>query len=140
MPYDFYHAQLGRIRGSRVTPDLVQLRSLPYARIPSRFARSTLFDYLPTKSTEGNSYYDATEYGPCSIQPLDSVETDLRWNQLPEYPTRDQFQDENCLSLTLTIPAIQGADTLAYLPVIVFIHGGALMIGSGLSYTKAQGL
>lgn len=71
-------------------------------------------------------------YGPCSIQPQDSTETDVRWNQLPERPKREQDQAEDCLRLTVTCPR----NTLNYasgkIPVIVFLHGGALMIGSGI--------
>lgn len=127
----FYHSQLYSIRGSRVTPDLIQFRSLPYARVPCRFARAAFLDHLPQATTDETACYDATEYGPCSIQPQDSIATDLRWNQLPAYPQRDQAQSEDCLRITLTCPATILDGISACLPVAVFIHGGALMIGSG---------
>ena len=127
----FHHSQLYRIRGSRVTPDLIQFRSLPYARVPRRFGRATFLDHLPQATTNETACYDATEYGPCSIQPHDSIATDLRWNQLPAYPHRDQDQSEDCLSISLTCPATILDDSSAGLPVAVFVHGGALMIGSG---------
>ena len=127
--HTFVHAQLGKIRGCRVTYDLVQYRSLPYACVPRRFAHSELLDYLPDADGE-NSRYDATEYGPCSIQSLASIDVDVRWNQLPENPRREQCQGEDCLRLTLTTPSDGSA---AALLVVVFLHGGALTIGSGIS-------
>ena len=128
----FYHSQLYRIRGSRINPDLIQFRSLPYARVPRRFARATFLDHLPQATIHETACYDATEYGPCSIQPQDSIATDLRWNQLPTYPRRDQDQSEDCLRITLTCPATILDGISARLPVAVFVHGGALMIGSGI--------
>jgi len=129
MPDRLLHPQLGELNGCRVSGDLIQYRSLPYAQIPRRFARSILLDHLPRNAE--NALYDATEYGPCSIQSLDSIDTDVRWIQLPEHPRRKQEQSEDCLRLTLTCPAVIGANALAGLPVVVFVHGGALIIGSG---------
>lgn len=132
MAREFLHSQLGRIKGCQVTHDLIQFRSLPYARITRRFARSTLLDHLPQATAEADLCYDAVDHGPCSIQPLDSVATDVRWNQLPERPQREQEQSEDCLRLTLTCPATVVDNASTYLPVVVFVHGGALMIGSGI--------
>jgi len=129
MPGRLLHSQLGELHGCRVNGDLIQFRSLPYAQVPRRFARSILLDHLP-RSPE-DAFYQATEYGPCSIQSLDSIDTDVRWNQLPGHPRREQEQSEDCLRLTLTCPTFNGANALAGLPVVVFVHGGALMIGSG---------
>lgn len=130
------HPRLGRIKGRRVTDDLVQFRSLPYACIPRRFARSTPLDRLPQVTADELSYHEAVSYGPCSVQPEDSIATDLRWNQLPEYPGRAQSQSEDCLRITLTCPAARLNQIIAKpLPVVIFIHGGALMIGAGNSNT-----
>ena len=132
------HPQLGSVEGHRVTQDLVQFRSLPYTQIPRRFARSTLLDHLPTSeisSNGGESVYDATIYGPCSVQPLDSIETDIRWNQLPSGPQREQSQEEDCMRITLTCPVAQWPDLV---PVVVFVHGGPFMIGSRL-YDRLKG-
>lgn len=130
MPDRLLHPQLGELIGIRVSEDLIQFRSLPYAQVPRRFARSILLDHLPRNAKD--AFYNATKYGPCSVQPLHSIDTDVRWNQLPEHPRREQEQSEDCLRLTLTCPAINGANSLANLPVVVFVHGGALMIGSGI--------
>lgn len=127
MSFSLSHPKLGDLKGSRVGSGLVQFRSLPYARIPRRFAPSVLLDSLST----AKSYYDATEYGPCSIQALDSIETDVRWNQLPNCRWREQGQSEECLRITLTCPetTVEGWNDL---PVVAFVHGGALVIGSGM--------
>ena len=128
--YQHYHSQLGAINGVQATGDLIQFRSIPYAQIPRRFARSTVLYHLP-RSTGQSGPYDARNDGPCSVQPLNSVETDVRWNQLPECPTREQVQGEDCLRLTLTCPMKTLNHGMNKIPVMVFIHGGALMIGSG---------
>lgn len=137
MAHQFRHPQLGTIKGCRVSEDLIQFRSLPYARIPRRFARSTLLNHLPRIDADANAdyFYDGEGYGPCSIQPFDSIATDIRWNQLPEHPGRTQGQSEDCLRLTLTCPAtaLEPDAGSRGLPVVVFVHGGALMIGSGTS-------
>lgn len=136
MAYQFCHPQLGRINGCKVTEDLIQFRSLPYAQIPRRFARSVLLNHLPQVHSDADYCYYAEDYGPCSIQPLDSIATDIRWNQLPEAPGRTQGQSEDCLRLTLTCPAtaLRPVAGVKGLPVVVFVHGGALMIGSGTSF------
>lgn len=131
MAYQIRHPRLGKINGCQVTQDLIQFRSLPYAQVPRRFARSVPLEHLPQDNADETSCYDATEYGPCSVQPRDSIATDVRWNQLPEFPRREQDQSENCLRITLTCPAKVVDDTLNHLPVVVFVHGGALMVGSG---------
>ena len=131
IPSYFCHPRLGGLRGCRVTDDLIQFRNIPYARIGRRFARSKILNSLSTGKTD--SYYDATDYGPCSIQPWDSIATDVLWNQLPQSPGRKQHQSEDCLRITLTCPYSHGRhdSESGRLPVMVFLHGGALMIGSG---------
>lgn len=137
-PFRYKHPYLGSMEGCRVTPDLVQFRSLPYARVPRRFARSVLLDRLPQVAGRA-SCYDATGYGPCSVQPRDSITTDVLWNQLPEQHYREQSQSEDCLRVTLTCPAsVLDHRTSESLPVVVFIHGGALMIGSGTLYPRSS--
>ena len=130
--YHHVHPALGNIVGAQVSNELVQFRSLPYASIPRRFARSSGLTQLPKKTIDIEASYDASEYGPSCIQPLDSIEKDVRWNQLPKAPQRQQSQDEDCLRLTLTVPNIALEDQAGLrLPVVIFIHGGALVIGSG---------
>lgn len=130
--YQHHHPQLNAIDGTCVTDHLIQFRSIPYAQTPRRFARSTILRQLPTCIGGQSTSYDAMTYGPCSIQARDSIETDVHWNQLPEHPTRDQIQAEDCLRLTVTCPIHTLDHASGKIPVIVFLHGGALMIGSGI--------
>ncbi|KAF7194546.1 Para-nitrobenzyl esterase [Pseudocercospora fuligena] len=125
------HPILGVIAGKQISPGLVQFRSIPYATVPQRFARGQLLKVLP--SEQDSDYYDASEYGPCSIQQSDYIEQDIKWNQFPAQPTRSQTQSEHCLRVTITVPEFQLASTCK-LPVLAFIHGGALSIGSGERY------
>lgn len=125
------HPILGVIAGKQISPGLVQFRSIPYATIPQRFARGQLLKALP--SEKGSDCYDASEYGPCSIQQSDYIEQDIKWNQFPVQPTRSQTQSEDCLRVTITVPEFQ-LTSKCKLPVLAFIHGGALSIGSGERY------
>lgn len=136
------HPLLGCIHGCRVTDDLIQFRNLPYASIPRRFARAKLLNHLPRDAANPKESFDAVDYRSCSIQPLDSIQTDLRWNQLPEKPGREQCQSEDCLSLTITCPAtiIDQASASHPLPVVAFIHGGALLMGSGNERNRSESL
>ncbi|KAM3416272.1 hypothetical protein BST61_g7878 [Cercospora zeina] len=127
--YRHVHPKLGPILGQRVEGGLVQFRSIPYATIPRRFARSSLL-----RDLQGDAeYYDASQWGPSSIQRLDCIETDLKWNQLPDQPTRIQTQSEDCLRITLTVPGSL-LNPESEIPVLAFIHGGALAVASGERY------
>lgn len=136
--YQHHHPQLNAIDGNQVTDNLIQFRSMHYAKTPRRFARSVILHQLPTCIGGQSTSYDATSYGPCSIQPQDSIETDVRWNQLPERQTREQDQVEDCLRLTVTCPLNTLNHASGKIPVIVFLHGGALMIGSGIFLSKGR--
>ncbi|KAL0486094.1 hypothetical protein AKO1_001782 [Acrasis kona] len=114
-----HHPLLGDIKGVLVHEELIQYRSIRYAFIPKRFARSKLF-----KDT--NIELDATEVGPSSIQPFDSPKTDADMNQLP-INNENQIQSEDCLRVTITSPTKIAQN----LPVVVFLHGGAFFVGSG---------
>ena len=120
------HPKLGRVKGAIVHQNLVQFRSLPYASIPKRFARSELLHQLPGQETE---VYDATRVGPSAIQPFGSAKSDAESNQLPADDVKEQEQGEDCLRLTVTRPI--EIDEGIQLPVVVFIHGGAFFLGSG---------
>jgi len=120
------HPLLGLIKGVQVSESLTQFRSIRYASIPQRFARSVL---LPAPSTPSNTAIDYTVLGPCSIQPLGSAATDASSNQLPKDRVTEQSQSEDCLRLTITRPSSIPTSTL--LPVLVFLHGGAFFVGGG---------
>ncbi|TKX26987.1 hypothetical protein C1H76_0741 [Elsinoe australis] len=126
------HPTLGRIAGIKLSKDIIQFRSIPYALTAQRFARSVVRSTLPVQGKENQGYHNAVDYGPCSIQALDSFETDVRWNQLPpDAKDRYQPQSEDCLNITLTVPLEALQDTTRGIPFVVFIHGGAFVIGAG---------
>ena len=64
---------------------------------------------------------DATEDGPICPQAVLPLE-----GPLADVISATQPQDEDCLTLTVTTPAVNGS-----LPVMVWIHGGAFTGGSG---------
>jgi len=64
---------------------------------------------------------DATEDGPICPQAVLPLE-----GPLADVISATQPQDEDCLTLTVTTPAVDGS-----LPVMVWIHGGAFTGGSG---------
>ena len=120
------HQLLGRLKGAIIHENLVQFRSLPYASIPRRFARSELLHELPKHE---NDIYNATQVGPSAIQPYGSAKSDAKSNQLPTDDVLEQEQSEDYLRVTITRPIEIRDDTK--LPVVVFLHGGAFFLGSG---------
>ena len=116
------HPTLGRLRGIEVNQNLIQFRSLPYASIKQRFARSQLLDRLPLQ--HGENAYDATKVGPSSVQPLGAARMDANSNQLPSDIIKgEQSQSEDCLRVTITAPTDQLGHNKSILPVLVFLHG-----------------
>ena len=94
-----------------------------------RYAEAGRWEY-PRQVTRWNGIYDASEFGPCAMQ--DNAIT-------PEWKNgRDQFYyhefregldytySEDCQYLNIWAP-----DDAENAPVIVYIHGGAYMGGSG---------
>lgn len=123
MSHILSHALLGVIRGKVSAGSLVQYLGIPYASVPSRFARSQLL----TGKLSPN-VFDATLAGSESVQPENATESDASGNQFPHDGFKEAPQSENCLYLNITTP-LSPPDKL--LPVVVFIHGGAFFLGSG---------
>ncbi|CAN5882164.1 carboxylesterase/lipase family protein [soil metagenome] len=102
----------GRVRG--MARDGVRLwRGIPYAAVPARFQP-------PVPAAPWGGEHDATKYGPVAIQSRD-----------PRIAMMSGVTDtipmsEDCLSLNIFAPA----DTALH-PVVVWIHGGAFVMGSG---------
>ena len=123
------HSTLGCVRGIEVAKGLTQFRSLPYATIKQRFARSQLLNNLPGQ--HGEEIYDATKIGPSSIQPSGAAKMDADSNQLPSDVIKDdQQQSEDCLRVTITTPTNR-LNNETKVPVPVFLHGGAYFLNSG---------
>jgi len=130
MTTTIHHPILGLLKGVKVTESLTQFRSIRYASIPHRFARSILL--APPQSPSSDKPLDYTTLGPSSIQPFNSAATDASSNQLPSPPPGpEQPQSEDCLRLTITRPSSIPNDGTPLLPVLIFLHGGAFFLGSG---------
>jgi para-nitrobenzyl esterase len=90
-----------------------QWRGIPYAKVPTRFQPPEAW---PTWSGER----DATQFGPVAIQSRDP-----RVSMMSGVGEK-MAMAEDCLTLNVVAPE-QGER----LPVLVWIHGGAFVMGSG---------
>ena len=103
----------GSLRG--VTEDgLVIFRGIPYARPPvgdRRFA-------APQPPDAWTGVRDATAFGPPAMQGASAASPGLTVSAPPS---------EDCLTLNVWTPAPDDARR----PVMVYLHGGAFMVGSG---------
>ncbi|XP_070551710.1 acetylcholinesterase-like [Ptychodera flava] len=86
-------------------------RGIPYAEPPVGNLRFR----PPQSKTAWHGVHDARDFGPICIQPYN-----------PNLPL-DETESEDCLFLNVYAPTTQGE----YLPVMVWIHGGAFFTGSG---------
>jgi carboxylesterase type B len=142
--FNFTHTALGPIAGrlfdsthndgQEVTVPVAHFRSIPYATIPARFRQSVRLHGLP-------DYFDGrpkgvfTEYGAaCPQIPQPTGKGSPSGGCAPgEGPvTYDEF---SCLNLTISAPVSalgpEGEQAKELLPVMVYVHGGALTEGKG---------
>ncbi len=113
-PVPVARTSLGVLRGA-VESDVCTFRAVPYAAPPvgaRRFA-------LPEAPEPWTGERDATRDGPIAPQPPSRLRAAMGDFDLP--------QSEDCLTLTISTPAPDGARR----PVIVFLHGGAFWTGAG---------
>jgi para-nitrobenzyl esterase len=104
----------GGLQGVR-TDGVVALRGIPYAQPPAGPLR-----FAPPAPVDGwTGLRDATTFGPPAMQAPNAVRSGLT----VESP------DEDCLTLNVWTPAPDGARR----PVLVWLHGGAFVTGSGSS-------
>jgi len=134
---------LGVCRGF-VTDTSLNWRGIPYAKIPKRFVRSVPLD-VKTDAWEG--VRECTRFGDRSVQPrndgsatfLMSVLWNITvgkvlqkvtggWGSI--YPALSHMS-ENCLFLNVIAPLRKPGNEATLLPVLVWIHGGAFIFGSG---------
>ncbi|MEV4540409.1 carboxylesterase/lipase family protein [Micromonospora echinaurantiaca] len=99
----------GAVRGT-VTAGLRSFQGIPYAAPPERWTS-------PAPAPNWTGVRDATRPGPACAQPVG-------------LPIGVPGEAEDCLYLNVTTPGRKGDD----LPVIVWIHGGSLMFGTGDMY------
>jgi para-nitrobenzyl esterase len=95
-------------------------RGIPFARAP----RGGLRLRGPEPPEPWAGVRDATAAGPAAPQP--AVASTLVGRLLPAATSRT---DEDCLSLNVFTPGVDGARR----PVLVWIHGGAFVMGTGSS-------
>ncbi|PVD23339.1 hypothetical protein C0Q70_16607 [Pomacea canaliculata] len=113
--------RLGEVRGSRVSTGPSEyvdvFLGIPYARPPvgrSRFRR-------PQRPQPWPGVRDGTQFGPVCHQPFTS----------PTLPV-----SEDCLNLNVYVP--KAATARRPLSVMVWIHGGGFMQGSGAYYNGTE--
>jgi len=104
----------GSLRGVR-EGDLAVFRGIPYARPPLGALRFR----APEPPMAWTGVRDARAAGPACLQPPDLVSSMLGFETLPA--------SEDCLTVNVWAPAADGARR----PVLVWIHGGAFVVGSG---------
>jgi para-nitrobenzyl esterase len=104
----------GQIRGIR-EGDLYIFRGIPYAEAP--VAESRFTPPHPKQPWEG--VFESSRFGPRSYQPVQDP------NFLKE-------QSEDCLSLNIWTSGVEQA----YRPVLVNIHGGGFVNGTGAEFAE----
>lgn len=136
--WSLLHPRLGTITGrlidqehfdgTKVGAPVVHFRSIPYATIPARFKQSELLSTIPD-GYDGRMKGDFTEYGyacPQIPQSADAVSGNFPGEKSREY---DEFA---CLNLTISaLPNNSEGQMAKGLPVMVYVHGGALEEGAG---------
>ncbi|KAH8596052.1 Alpha/Beta hydrolase protein [Bisporella sp. PMI_857] len=116
------HPKLGLIHG-KSQGKVVQYLGLKYGNLEHPLGTATLCATLSTNP------FDALHYGPSATQFPQSCEIEhtLIQHSLP-IPKERTFSDKDCLNLNITMPSdTQLGDKL---PVLVWIHGGGLCMGS----------
>ncbi len=110
---DIIETKSGKIQGC-IEDELGIFKGIPYAEAPLGELRFS----PPVAKKSWDDVLETTAYGPCAYQ---------GYSQLEEFLGKPEPESEDCLSLNIWTPATDGKKR----PVMVWIHGGAFMIGTG---------
>jgi len=100
----------GKVEGIQTKNGVLAFMGIPFAQPPTgdlRFAP-------PVEVAPWDGVRDATKSGPAAPQQANPIDPGAKF-----------VQDEDCLNLNIWTPAIDGRKR----PVLVYIHGGACMLG-----------
>jgi len=114
----------GRLKGARARGGLV-FRGIPYAAAPTGDLRFR----APQPVTPWSGVRDAVHFAPSAPQ-LGA----MNWLVARAVGGAGGRQSEDCLSLNVWTPSLGGRR-----PVLVFVHGGAFVLGSGSTPLYAGG-
>jgi para-nitrobenzyl esterase len=107
---------LGAVRGV-VHDGVREFKGIPYAAAPVGDLRWS----MPQSPKAWTGTLDATKYGSACPQAA-------------RYGLTEASDDENCLSINVTVPVAAGQKAPRKRPVIVWIHGGAFVGGASSLY------
>ena len=114
------------VNGFLSSSGVAHFLGLQYASIPARFRQAKLID---PRDQIGS--LDATNYGPRCPQPPDAAKK-YREHLFAGAGVSESWEDEfDCLNLNVYAPVEALASSK--LPVLVWIHGGAWVLGDGQS-------
>ncbi|XXG95525.1 hypothetical protein Hte_001789 [Hypoxylon texense] len=119
------NSTFGSIRGfvNKNYQNVAQFLGIPFAEAPVGPRR-----WLPPTPKAAVSDFDATEFGPSCPQWFDGPPSIYNCDT-PEFRINDAMS-EDCLSLSIWVPAKAARDpSTSKLPVIVWITGGAFLVG-----------
>jgi carboxylesterase type B len=101
---------------------VIEFRGVPFGKISARFQKPVLYEKLEAP-------HDGSKYGPmCPSVPIEVVLNDNILDLIAPPPEQEQDEFE-CLNLNISVPkdALKAGKTL---PVLVWIYGGAFIMGA----------
>ena len=108
------HTSLGALQGE-ASDGVMRFRAVPYAAPPVGALRFA----APAPPASWTGVRDVRAPGPIAPQPASRLRAAMG--------DFTRAQDEDCLTLAITTPALDGARR----PVVVWLHGGAYLSGAG---------